>query len=96
MENFFKREKIINECIKDFCRLYAQMMAKAPLKGFSRSFIFQDTIDQLYYKYGSDLGFKDKASFKGFLVAEVGVNGNTAKQGVDYYGKAGFGVKFGR
>ena len=70
MENFLKREKIINECIKDFCHLYAQMMAKAPLKGFSRSFVFQDTIDQLYYKYGSDLGFKDKASFKGFLVSE--------------------------
>lgn len=39
---------------------------------------------------------KIEAKDKGFFVAEVGVNGNTAKQGVDYYGKAGFGVKFGR
>ena len=44
------------------------------------------------------LGFaetlKVEAKDKGFFVAEAGVNGNTAKQGVDYYGKAGLGVKW--
>ena len=37
---------------------------------------------------------KIEAKDKGFFVAEAGINGNTAREGVDYYGKAGFGVKF--
>ena len=37
---------------------------------------------------------KIEAKDKGFFVAEAGVNGNTAREGLAYYGKAGFGVKF--
>ena len=37
---------------------------------------------------------KIEAKDKGFFVAEAGANGNTARDGVDYYAKAGFGVKF--
>lgn len=37
---------------------------------------------------------KIEAKDKGFFVAEAGVQGNTAKKGVDYYGKAGLGIKF--
>lgn len=44
------------------------------------------------------LGFaetlKVEAKDKGFFVAEAGLTGNTEKKGVDYYGKAGLGVKF--
>ena len=39
---------------------------------------------------------KIEAKDRGFFVAEAGINGNTAKEGVDYYGKIGAGVKFGR
>lgn len=37
---------------------------------------------------------KIEAKDKGFFVAEAGLVGNTEKKGVDYYGKAGLGVKF--
>jgi hypothetical protein len=37
---------------------------------------------------------KIEAKDKGFFVAEAGVNGNTERKGVDYYGKAGLGIKF--
>lgn len=36
---------------------------------------------------------KVESKDKGFFVAEAGVNGNTKTDGVNYYGKAGFGVK---
>lgn len=39
---------------------------------------------------------KIEAKDKGFVVAEAGLNGNTERKGVDYYGKIGAGFKFGR
>lgn len=36
---------------------------------------------------------KVEAKDKGFFVAEAGLTGNTERKGLDYYGKAGLGIK---
>lgn len=82
----------INTYVKPLAQATAQITAEKVIDKFTEKLNLQETTPNNLLGFAETL--KVQAKDKGFFVAEAGVNGNTEKKGVDYYGKAGLGIKF--
>lgn len=82
----------INTFVKPLAQASAQITAEKVIDKFTENLNLQETTPNNLLGFAETL--KVQAKDKGFFVAEAGVNGNTEKKGVDYYGKAGLGIKF--
>lgn len=82
----------INTYVKPLAQATAQITAEKVIDKFAENLNLEETNQDNLQGFVKDL--KLEAKDKGFFVAEAGVNGNTEKKGVDYYGKAGLGIKF--
>lgn len=83
----------INTYIKPLAQATKALTTEAVVNKFVEKLDLKDTVakDSLL---GLAETLKVEAKDKGFFVAEAGMNGNTERKGVDYYGKAGLGFKF--
>lgn len=82
----------INTFVKPLAQAAAQITAEKVIDKFTENLNLQETTPNNLLGFAETL--KVQARDRGFFVAEAGVSGNTEKKGVDYYGKAGLGVKF--
>lgn len=82
----------INAFVKPLAQASAQITAEKVIDKFTQNLNLQETTPDNLLGFAETL--KVQAKDRGFFIAEAGVNGNTDKKGVDYYGKAGLGIKF--
>lgn len=82
----------INTFVKPLAQAAAQITAEKTIDKFTENLNLQETTPNNLFGFAETL--KIQARDKGFFVAEAGINGNTERKGVDYYAKAGLGIKF--
>jgi len=82
----------INTFVKPLAHAAAQITAEKTIDKFTENLNLQETTPNNLLGFAETL--KVQARDKGFFVAEAGASGNTEKKGVDYYAKAGLGIKF--
>lgn len=82
----------INTYVKPLAHASAQITAEKVIDKFAENLNLQETTPNNLLGFAENL--KVQAKDKGFFVAEAGINGNTEKKGMNYYGKAGLGIKF--
>ncbi|MBN1469443.1 MAG: hypothetical protein JW924_12025 [Fusobacteriaceae bacterium] len=82
----------INTYVKPLAQLAKEKTAEKVIDKFAENLNLEETTPNNLLGFAENL--KVQAKDKGFFVAEAGLTGNTERKGVDYYGKAGLGVKF--